>query len=117
MAEQAASRKDLPHLEEILLKEQVAKIRARAILETPGLYGKQEVLRRGRMLAGRDPHLRRPLDRLTQVYELLTASGLPRVSYWIWGSFADSITMMAWFLKYLPKEWVVKLEAGGGTTT
>ena len=75
-AEQAASRKDLPHLEEILLKEQVAKIRARAILETPGLYGKQEVLRRGRMLAGRDPHLRRPLDRLTQVYELLTASGL-----------------------------------------
>jgi ATP phosphoribosyltransferase regulatory subunit len=75
-AEQAAARKDLPRLEEIFQEEQVATAQARAILETPGLYGKEEVLARGRVLAGRDPALRAALDRLTQVYELLSASDL-----------------------------------------
>jgi ATP phosphoribosyltransferase regulatory subunit len=75
-AEQAAARKDLPRLEEILDDEQIPNAQARAILETPGLYGKEEVLVRGRVLAGRDPALRSPLERLTQVYELLTASDL-----------------------------------------
>lgn len=75
-AEQAAARKDLPRLEEILNQERVTDGQARAILETPGLYGKEEVLARGRVLAGRDPALRAALDRLTQVYELLTASDL-----------------------------------------
>lgn len=75
-AEQAASRKDLPRLEEILRLEHIAKSQTRAILETPGLYGRGEVLVRGSALAGRDPALRAALARLTQVYELLTASNL-----------------------------------------
>lgn len=75
-AEQAASRKDLPRLEEILCTERIAKLQTRAILETPELYGRQEVLARGRALAGRDSALRVPLNRLTQVYELLAASDL-----------------------------------------
>ena len=75
-AEQAAARKDLPRLEEILFDEHVSPARARALLETPGLYGKEEVLARGRALAGRDPDLRVALDRLTDVYALLSASDL-----------------------------------------
>jgi ATP phosphoribosyltransferase regulatory subunit len=75
-AEQAAARKDLPRLEEILYEEHVTGSQARALLETPGLYGKEEVLARGRALAGRDPALRAALDRLTQVYALLSASDL-----------------------------------------
>ena len=75
-AEQAAARKDLPRLEEIFQDEHVATAQARAILETPGLYGKEEVLARGRVLAGRDPALRAALDRLTRVYELLSDSDL-----------------------------------------
>lgn len=75
-AEQAAARKDLPRLEEIFQDEQIATVRARAVLETPGLYGKEEVLARGRVLAGRDRALREALDRLTKVYELLSASDL-----------------------------------------
>lgn len=75
-AEQAAARKDLPRLEEILHDEHVSGAQARALLETPGLYGKKEVLARGRTLAGRDPDLRNPLDRLTEVYALLSTSDL-----------------------------------------
>lgn len=75
-AEQAAARKDLPRLEEICAEERVARGNARAILETPGLYGGEEVLARGRALAGRDRALRATLDRLAQVYRLLTTSGL-----------------------------------------
>lgn len=75
-AEQAAARKDLPHLEDILAEEGVPKKDAKAILEAPGLYGREEVLDRGRMLAGRDRELRAALERLTRVYRLLTSSGL-----------------------------------------
>jgi ATP phosphoribosyltransferase regulatory subunit len=75
-AEQAVARKDLPRLEEILQDEHLGSAQARAILETPGLYGNEEVLVRGRVLAGKDPALRAALNRLTQVYELLTASDL-----------------------------------------
>lgn len=77
-AEQAAARKDLPRLEEILAQERVSKKSARGILEAPGLYGQDEVLERGFALAGRDRELRGALDRLTQVYRLLGASGLKR---------------------------------------
>jgi ATP phosphoribosyltransferase regulatory subunit len=75
-AEQAAARKDLPRLEEILMQERVSRTAARGILEAPGLSGGDEVLERGLALAGRDRELRRTLDRLTQVYRLLGASGL-----------------------------------------
>lgn len=75
-AEQAASRKDLALLEEILAAERVAKARARAILRTPGLFGGEEVLEQGRALAGRNPTLRKILDRLETVYSALVSGGL-----------------------------------------
>jgi len=75
-AEHAAARKDLPHLEEILAQERVPRRTARAVLEVPGLYGQEEVLERGRALAGRDALLRETLDRLARVYRLLAETGL-----------------------------------------
>jgi ATP phosphoribosyltransferase regulatory subunit len=75
-AEQAAARKDLPRLEEILARERIVKRQARGILQAPGLYGGEEVLERGYALAGRNGELRAALDRLTQVYRLLASSGM-----------------------------------------
>lgn len=75
-AEHAAARKDLPRLEEILTAERVLKSRIRDIMEAPQLYGQEEVLKRGRALAGRDRVLRAAVDRLTQIYALLEACGL-----------------------------------------
>ena len=75
-AEHAASKKDLPKLEEILRTERVSASHARAILEAPGLYGQRDVLEKGQRLAGRSPELRRPLQRLKDVYRLLESSGL-----------------------------------------
>ncbi len=75
-AEQAAARKDLPRLAEILRTEQAPAKAAKAILEAPGLSGRQDVLDRGRALAGGDRALRTTLQRLTDVYELLNAAGL-----------------------------------------
>ncbi|TAJ26021.1 MAG: ATP phosphoribosyltransferase regulatory subunit [Nitrospirae bacterium] len=75
-AEQAAARKDLPHLEDILAQERVPQKAARGILEAPDLYGREDVLRRGRVLAGHDRRLHATLDRLTQVYRLLSEAGL-----------------------------------------
>lgn len=74
-AEQAVARKDLPRLEEVLASESVSKALTTAILEAPELYGREEVLQRGRILAAGDPTLLSPLDRLAQVYHLLCASG------------------------------------------
>jgi ATP phosphoribosyltransferase regulatory subunit len=74
-AEQAAARKDLPRLEEVLAAERISKIAARAIREAPELYGQEEVLARGRILAAGDQVLVAPLERLAQVYELLCAAG------------------------------------------
>ena len=51
-AEQAAARKDLPKLQEILAEERVTKKFARAIVEAPEICGQAEVLTRGRQLAG-----------------------------------------------------------------
>jgi ATP phosphoribosyltransferase regulatory subunit len=48
---------------------------ARAIREAPELYGQEEVLARGRVLAAGDPALAAPLERLAQVYQLLCAAG------------------------------------------
>ncbi len=75
-AEQAAARKDLPRLEEILRAERVPRKEARAVLEAPGLYGREEVLKRGRVLAGRHHELESALNRLSQVYHLLVANGM-----------------------------------------
>ncbi len=51
------------------------KTAARAIREAPELYGQEEVLARGRVLAAGDPALAAPLERLAQVYHLLCAAG------------------------------------------
>lgn len=72
--ELAAARKDMPLLEELLVREGVAKSTARVILEVLELCGGPEVLARGRKLVGRDRALLRPLDRLAHVYERLDAS-------------------------------------------
>lgn len=75
-AEHAAARKDLPRLEEILRGERVSKQASRAILEAPGLYGREEVLKRGRALAGGHPELLAALERLAEVYRVLAAGGM-----------------------------------------
>jgi ATP phosphoribosyltransferase regulatory subunit len=75
-AEIAAARKELPNLERILKSERVTSSKARAILEAPGRYGREEVLQWGHKIAGRDQRLLKPIGRLTQVYRLLEASGI-----------------------------------------
>lgn len=75
-AEQAAARKDLPRLEEILRGERVSPRAARTLLDATGLFGGEEVLERGKALAGRSRPLRAALDRLAAVYRLLDAAGL-----------------------------------------
>ena len=74
-AEQAAARKDLPRLEEILTQERVTKTFARTILEAPELCGQAEVLVRGREIAGDEKPLIQALDRLTKIYQLLCSAG------------------------------------------
>jgi ATP phosphoribosyltransferase regulatory subunit len=74
-AEQAVARKDLPRLAEVLASERVSKALTAAILEAPELYGREEVLERGRVLAAGDPTLQGPLERLAQIYQLLCGSG------------------------------------------
>ncbi|UVT17787.1 MAG: ATP phosphoribosyltransferase regulatory subunit [Nitrospira sp.] len=78
-AEQAAARKDLPRLAEILRHERVGKNAARAILETPELCGQAEVLSKGRILARGEKPLLQALDRLEAVYQLLCATGFQDV--------------------------------------
>ncbi len=75
-AELAAAHKDLPKLERILRWERVATKQAKAILEAPGLYGREEVLQWGQSVAGRDQSLAKPIARLTEVYQLLEAAGV-----------------------------------------
>ena len=70
-AELAAAHKDIPRLEAILQRERVSKKEAKVILETPGRYGGEEVLRWGKKVAGRNRQLLHPIERLEQVYRLL----------------------------------------------
>ena len=86
-AEQAAARKDLPRLEEILAQERITKTFARAILEAPELCGQAEVLARGRELAGNEKPLVQALDRLTKVYHLLCSAGYQDVMFLDLGEF------------------------------
>lgn len=74
-AEQAAARKDLPRLEEILKAERIARSAAMAIREAPELTGRKEVLNRGRALAAGDSALLEPLERLAELYHLLCSAG------------------------------------------
>lgn len=69
--ELAAARKDMPLLEELLVRDGVPKPTAQVILEVLELCGGPEVLARGRKLVGRDRTLLAPLDRLAHVYEQL----------------------------------------------
>ncbi len=69
--ELAAARKDMPLLEELLVRDGVPKPTAQVILEVLELCGGPEVLARGRKLVGRDRTLLAPLDRLAHVYDQL----------------------------------------------
>ncbi|MCC2640039.1 MAG: hisZ [Nitrospira sp.] len=73
--EQAAAKKDMPLLEELLRRESLSRSTARVILEALELCGGPEVLAKGRKLVGRDRSLLRLLERLAQVYERLSATG------------------------------------------
>ena len=75
-AEHAAARKDIPRLEEILASENVSKKKGARLLETLGLYGQEDVLERGEVLAGGHPELVQALDRLRRVYRLLVDTGM-----------------------------------------
>ena len=72
--ELAAARKDMPLLQELLVRDGVAKSAAQVILEVLELCGGPEVLTRGRKLVGRDRALLTPLDRLARVYEQIDPS-------------------------------------------
>jgi len=74
-AEHAAARKDIPRLREILLKERVAKRSAHGILEALELCGQADVLSKGRTLAKDERPLVKALERLTNVYQQLCATG------------------------------------------
>lgn len=70
-AEVAAAHKDLPQLEKILETERLSRSKVRDILQVPERYGRDEVLEWGMRIAGKDPQLLKPLQRLTQVYRQL----------------------------------------------
>ncbi|MBH0203408.1 MAG: ATP phosphoribosyltransferase regulatory subunit [Nitrospira sp.] len=74
-AEQAAARKDLPRLEEILSQERVTKRSAHRVLDVLELCGHGEVLSKGRALAKGDRLLVQALDRLANVYQVLCETG------------------------------------------
>ena len=70
-AEVAASHKDIPRLEQILSMERLPRAMVRNILEVPERCGQHEVLEWGKSIAGKDPHLLKPLHRLEQVFQQL----------------------------------------------
>jgi len=74
-AEEAAARKDLPRLEEILFQERVSKRSAHRVLSAIELCGTAEVFVKGRSLAKGEAPLLQAVDRLEHVYEILCASG------------------------------------------
>ncbi len=74
-AEQAAARRNRPELEALVSTGRLSRPHVRAILEAPGLYGGEEVLARGRTLAGRDGDARAALERLAAVHRALETAG------------------------------------------
>ncbi|PJA78097.1 MAG: ATP phosphoribosyltransferase regulatory subunit [Nitrospirae bacterium CG_4_9_14_3_um_filter_51_5] len=75
-AEVAAAHKDLPRLEQILETERLSRSTVRDILQVPERYGRDEVLEWGMRIAGKDLQLRKPLQRLAQVYRQLKTNGV-----------------------------------------
>jgi ATP phosphoribosyltransferase regulatory subunit len=75
-AEIAAAHKDLPQLECILGAEQLPQSVVRTILQVPERCGGEEVLEWGKRIAGKNSHLRKPLERLGHVFRLLATSGV-----------------------------------------
>ncbi len=75
-AELAAAHKDLPKLEQLLKSERVSRKHSRSILGALERYGREEVLEWGRAVAGRNPRLLKPIERLTSVYARLDAAGV-----------------------------------------
>lgn len=86
-AEQAAARKDLPKLEEILKRERISERAGRRILDALEFAGTKKILEKGRELAGRDSALNRSLDRLAQVYGALCDAGHREVLFLDLGEF------------------------------
>lgn len=74
-AEQAAARKDLPKLEELLVEERISARAGRKVLEALELSGTGEIIANGHALAGNDRVLTRALDRLSTVYQSLCDAG------------------------------------------
>lgn len=74
-AEQAAARKDLPKLEELLMEERISARAGRHVLEALELSGTGEIIANGLALAGNDSLLKRALDRLSTVYQSLCDAG------------------------------------------
>ncbi len=74
-AEQAAARKDVSRLTEILSQERVTKRSAQRIVEALELCGQADVLSKGRALAKGEKPLVQALDRLANVYRLLCETG------------------------------------------
>lgn len=86
-AEQAAAKKDLPKLQEILRQEKISPRFARMIVEALELSGNADVIARGRRLAGNDRTLIESLDRLAHVYRLLSKAGYHDVLFLDLGEF------------------------------
>jgi ATP phosphoribosyltransferase regulatory subunit len=86
-AEQAAARKDLPKLEEILGRERIPERAGRRILDALELSGSAEIISDGRKLAGSDAALNRSLDRLAMVYRSLCEGGHQNVLFLDLGEF------------------------------
>ncbi len=77
-AEVAASHKDLPRLEQILVDERVSRSVIKKILQVPERCGQQEVLNWGKRIAGNDTQLLKPLHRLEQVFQQLEHTGIQK---------------------------------------
>ena len=73
---EAAARKDVPRMEVLLRSAGVRGRAAKALLAVPELFGGYEMLEAAGRLAPRNEDCRRPLARLREVWERMTAAGL-----------------------------------------
>jgi len=73
---EAAARKDVPRMEVLLHSAGVRGRAAKALLAVPELFGGYEMLEAAARLTPRSEDCRRPLARLREVWERMTAAGL-----------------------------------------
>ncbi len=73
---EAAARKNIGRMETVLREAGVRGTMAKALLSVPQLFGRQEVLDVAARLAPRTEDCRRPLARLREVWDRMTAAGL-----------------------------------------